>query len=125
MPSAKIAAILVDNEPYLLETGIYYIRSNNFSIIKKQLANGTMDFFDSTDPDIQCGAKLRLAPKPNTVAVYQEDGEYKIFDPSSASSSNEKSPLPKGCLIITNPNVKFVTSLKTDLINKNYPADKE
>lgn len=126
VPSAKIAAVIVDNEPYLLGTGIYYVQSNNFQIIQK-----TRDsyFYDTQDSVIGCGSLLRIMPPPNTVAVYNIGSKRRIFpDRETASSSRNKEENQvgiieqDGILTIRNPNVEFVTFLKTDLINKDYPS---
>lgn len=129
VPSAKIAAVIVDNEPHLLETGTYYIRSDNFQKIQK---NRDSDFYDNEDSVIRCGSLLRIMPPPNTVAVYNIGPKQYIFpDNEVASSSTNKEENQvgvidqDGILKIKNPNVKFVTFLKTDLINKNYPTEKE
>lgn len=132
VPSAKIAALIIDNEPHLLETGTYYIRSNNFVIKQKILNNNPNSYFyDNEDSVISCGSLLRIMPPPNTVAVYNIGSMQHIFPDNEAvpNSTNKKENQvgiinQDGILEIKNPNVKFVTFLKTDLINKNYPTEK-
>jgi regulator of protease activity HflC (stomatin/prohibitin superfamily) len=115
VPNAKIAAILLDNQPYLLEVGIYFLRSNNFTLLKKQVGDQIRLFCDSTDPVIQCGSLLRLMPLANTVAVYYHNGEQKIFP----EINNEKNTRE---LLINDPNVKFAIFLSTNLNNRHYPS---
>jgi regulator of protease activity HflC (stomatin/prohibitin superfamily) len=129
----KLAAVIVDNEPHLLETGIYYIRSNNFVIKPSHVTNmSTNYFYDSVEPVIHCGSLLRLMPPPNTVAVYNDFSEQNIFPDAQMAASNSNGEenqsekrVENGFLEIKNPNVKFSTFLKTDLINKNYPTAKD
>lgn len=85
VPSAKIAAIIVDNEPQLLETGTYYIQSNNFQIIRK---NRDSYFYNNEDSVIHCGSLLRIIPPPNTVAVYNIGSKRYIFPDNEAVSTS-------------------------------------
>ncbi|MDQ8040041.1 MAG: hypothetical protein REH83_06495 [Rickettsiella sp.] len=113
VPSAKIAAVLVDNTPHLLNTGIHFIQSNSFTHIK----NGNELFYNSADSVIQCGSLLRLMPKANTVAVYYQNGEQKIFPETNEEKDKSRE------LLIDNENIKFSTFLSTNLINRHYPSE--
>lgn len=115
VPSAKIAAVSVDNQPYLLETGTYFIRSNNLILNKPETTDQNQLFYKSYDPVIQCGSLLRLMPIDNTVAVYYQNGKRKIFPEISNEKSNRE-------ILINDPNVSFCTFLPTDLNNREYPS---
>lgn len=133
VPSAKLAAVIVDNEPHLLKTGTHYFRSNNFEIKQKILSNNSSTYFyNNEDSVISCGSLLRVVPPPNSVAVYNIGPKQYIFpdrgiEVSSNAKNKEDSQVQidkNGILEIKNPNAKFVTFLKTDLINKDYPTGK-
>ncbi|MES2141277.1 MAG: SPFH domain-containing protein [Pseudomonadota bacterium] len=116
VPSVKIAAVLVDNNSHLLKTGIYFIRSNNFTLIKKVVGDSRQLFHNSADSVIQCGSLLRLMPTANTVAVYYQNGKQQIFP-----ENNEKKETSRE-LIVDDANIKFSTFLSTNLINRHYPS---
>ena len=118
VPSAKIAAFLKDNQPYLIDAGTHYICSNNFNLVKPQTENPNQLFHNSADPVIQCGSLLRLMPKANTVAVYYQNGEQKIFP-----DDNEKSDTRKKVDVINDPTVKLAGFLPTNLVTKHYPNE--
>lgn len=131
VPSAKIAAVIIDGEPHFLKTDTYYIRSNNFSIKQKAVNNTQSYFHDNKDSVITSGSLLRIMPPPNTVAVYNIGYKQYIFpENSGASAGTHKNETSlevdqNGILEIRDPNVTFDTFLKTDLINKNYPTNKQ
>ncbi len=119
----EFAMVRIDGKPELLDEGAHVIKTNNFSYIRK-VAQST--------PYIEHGNLLRIMPPPNTVAVYNIGPKQHIFpdnEVASSSANKEENEVgvidQNGILEIRNPNVKFVTFLKTDLINKNYPTEKE
>ena len=119
--STDCAKVNIEGENILLAAGAYVIRSNNFT----HIAN-----VPQSTSYIEHGDLLRIIPPPNTVAVYNIGSEQHIF-PDKGSDSNLTNKDQAGIIDkdgireIRSPNVKFVTFLKTDLINKNYPTEKE
>lgn len=121
--STEYAKVFLDGKAVLLTEGAHVIKTNNFSY-RGKVAQST--------PYIEHGDLLKIIPPPNTVAVYKIGSAQHIFpDNSAASSSTNKQENQvgivdqNGVLEIRNPTVKFVTFLDTNLINKNYPTDKE
>ena len=101
---------------------VHVFKTNNFSYTAK-VAKSTSY--------IEHGDLLILMPPPNTVAVYNIGSKQFTFPDNAASNSRNKEEDQLGIaekdegLEIRNPNAKFVTFLDTNLINKNYPTEKE
>jgi regulator of protease activity HflC (stomatin/prohibitin superfamily) len=120
--STDYAKVTLDGKTVLLDEGAHVFKTNNFSYAAK-VAKSTSY--------IEHGDLLILMPPPNTVAVYNIGSKQFTFPDNSASNSRNKEENQAGIiekdegLEIRNPNAKFVTFLDTNLINKNYPTEKE
>lgn len=113
IPAGKIVAVMIDNQPHLLESGEHTFRSNNVKIHK----NGDSLFYNCTDPVIQCGSMLRLMPKAGHVAVYYEGNTIRTYPTHEGTDP--------GPLILNDRNVSYADTLNTNLINRNYPREGE